>query len=289
MRTLLAAVFIVLTVADAFAQAHWQSAADRAARRAPETRIVVLDIASGRILAAHNLAQAAQTLAAPGSTLKPLVLYQLLANNRWSPAHRVACNHTLTVAGHRLACSHPQAPSFNAQGALTWSCNSYFAEVARTLGPGDLATLLRPTGLLGATGLVAQEAAAEFRAPRTVEDEQLALLGVAGVRVTPLELAMAYRWLARALAANADTAAALTITAGLTDSASFGIAAEAGAGAIAVAGKTGTAEDPHSAHTHGWFAGLAPAAQPQVVVVVFLPASRGADAAHIAGVLLGKP
>ncbi len=41
----------------------------------------------------------------------------------------------------------------DARQALTWSCNTYFATVAGTLAPGELRTLLAPTGLLSQTGL----------------------------------------------------------------------------------------------------------------------------------------
>ncbi|MGD0480052.1 MAG: penicillin-binding transpeptidase domain-containing protein [Terracidiphilus sp.] len=275
----------------------WQSAVDRAVGQSPnattnatnlDARIIVLDIASGRLLASHRLADATRTVAAPGSTLKPLVLYSLIRAGRWNPANRVACNRQLVVAGHRLACTHPLAPPFDAQEALTWSCNSYFAAVARSLEPGELGRLLRPTGLLGLTGLARQEAAAEFREPNSPDSEQLALLGVDGVRVTPLELAAAYRWLAIELAAHSDSDAAQVVRAGLEDSASFGMAGQASLGGVAVLGKTGTADGASSPRTHGWFVGLAPARNPQVVIAVFLPAGRGADAAHVAGDLLAN-
>jgi cell division protein FtsI/penicillin-binding protein 2 len=266
----------------------WQSAVERAARKAPEARVVVLDIASGRLLAGHRLQDAAQTLAAPGSTLKPLVLYGLVSAGRWNPASRVACNRQLVVAGHRLACTHPLAPPFDAREALTWSCNTYFAAVAQTLNPGELGLLLRPTGLLGMTGLASNEATAEYREPDSVDAEQLTLLGVEGVRVTPLELAAAYRWLAMEMAAHPDSDAAKVVRAGLEDSASFGIAGQASLGGVAVMGKTGTAEGVASSRSHGWFAGLAPAQKPKVVIVVYLPAGRGADAAHVAGEILAN-
>lgn len=266
--------------------AGWQNAFDRASRQSPEARIVVIDAGSGRLLAAHRLREAARTLAAPGSTLKPLVLYRLLEERRWEPETRVACDRRLVVAGRRLACTHPPAPPFDAREALTWSCNTYFAAVARTLRPGELGALLRPTGLLGVTQIVAREASAEFREPRSVEAEQLAVLGVDGVRVTPLELAAAYRWLAGEMAAHPDSIAARTVRAGLEDSASFGMAGPASLGSVAVAGKTGTAESSPSSATHGWFVGLAPAEKPEVVVVVYVPAGRGADAARVAGELL---
>lgn len=266
----------------------WQSAVDRAAREAPETRIIVLDIASGRLLAAHRMNDAARTLAAPGSTLKPLVLYGLVKTGRWNPASRVACDRELVVAAHRLACTHPPAPPFDAREALTWSCNSYFAAVARMLHPGELGRLLRPTGLLSVTGLAHDEAAAEYREPDSVDEVQLTLLGVEGVRVTPLELAAAYRWLALELAAHPVSDAAQVVREGLEDSASFGMAGQASLGGVAVMGKTGTADGEESSQTHGWFVGLAPAQKPVVVIVVYLPAGRGTDAAHVAGEILAQ-
>ena len=188
---------------------NWQTAVERAARTAPEARILVLDLATGHLLASHRLSEAARTLAAPGSTLKPLVLYGLLKSGRWNPDQRIACNRKLVVAGHSLACTHPPAPPFDAREALAWSCNSYFAEVARSLQPGELGRILRPTGLLAVTGLAGKDApaevAAEFREPGNAEAAELALLGVEGVRITPLELAAAYRWLALQLAAHPES------------------------------------------------------------------------------------
>ena len=64
------------------------------------------------------------------------------------------------------------------------------------------------------------------------------------------------------------------------------MAQPASQGHLSVAGKTGTAESTGSHQTHGWFAGFAPAVNPQVVVVVYLPSGRGADAARIASLLL---
>ena len=271
-------------------------AANHAAQTAPDARILVLDIATDRLLAEHGLDEARRTLAAPGSTLKPIILYSLIASGRWNPNQRVACDRNLVVAGHRLACTHPPAPPFDAREALAWSCNTYFAQVARTLKPGDLGQLLRPTGLLGITGLAnrsgapeqssSTEASADFREPMSPEAAQLALLGVEGVRITPLELAVAYRWLALQLAAHSESVAAQVVNAGLADSSGFGMARQASHSGASVAGKTGTAEGEASTQTHGWFAGLAPAKHPQVVVVVYLPAGHGADAARVAAELL---
>lgn len=266
--------------------AGWDGAVGRGGRMAPEARIVVVDEASGRVLAARHLDEAARTLAAPGSTLKPLVLYGLVSGGRWDPGRRVACTRKLRVAGRELNCTHPAADPMDAREALTWSCNSYFAAVGATLRPGELRGLLAPTGLLGETGLAAGEATAAMREPGSVDDERLAVLGVEGVRVTPLELAAAYRWLGLQLAAHGGTEAARVVRAGLEDSASFGMAGAAGLGGVPVAGKTGTASAAGGGQTHGWFAGIAPADAPRVVIVVYLPAGHGADAARVAAEVL---
>jgi cell division protein FtsI/penicillin-binding protein 2 len=269
----------------------WPSAAAHAAEFSPDARILVLDIATGHLLASSHLPEAAVTLAAPGSTLKPLVLYSLVASGRWDPSRRIACTRKLTIAGHSLNCSHPPADPMDARQALTWSCNTYFATVAGALAPGELRSLLAPTGLLSPPTFVPAEVTAVFRNPQTPDATRLAILGVEGIEVTPLELASAYRWLAIQLAAHPGSAATQVVLAGLQDSASFGMAGAASLGGVPIAGKTGTAASQTGAQTHGWFIGMAPSGPapsnaPRVVIAVYLPAGHGADAARVAADLL---
>jgi cell division protein FtsI/penicillin-binding protein 2 len=264
----------------------WRKAINHAASVAPDARVLVLEIGSGRMLASAHLAEAGRTLATPGSTLKPLILYFALSTGRWDAERRVACSRKLHIASHQLNCSHPAADPMDAEQALTWSCNSYFAELAGTLGPDELRRALSVRGLLAATGLVPQESVGAFREPRNREQVQLAALGVEGIRVTLPELAEAYRSLAIELAAHPETMAARTVRAGLADSASFGMAGAAALGGVHIAGKTGTASAESGGASHGWFVGLAPAESPQVVVAVYLPAGHGSDAAQVAANLL---
>ena len=266
----------------------WTAAVSAGLKVAPQARIVVLDVSTGRLLAASRLSQAARTLAAPGSTLKPLVLYGLVAANRWDPSRRIACTRKLTIAGRSLNCSHPPADPMDGRQALAWSCNTYFATVAATLAPGELRTLLAPTGLLSQSGLTTTEATAAFRDPETPDQNRLTLLGVDGILVTPLELAAAYRWLAIQLAVHPSSAAAQAVQAGLAGSASFGIAGAASLGGVPIAGKTGTANLGPGTPSHGWFAGLAPSNSPRAVVAVYLPSGHGADAARVAAELLAN-
>lgn len=266
---------------------NWLAAAAQASRFAPQARMVVLDITTDRLLASSRLAEAARTLAAPGSALKPLVLYGLVSQGRWDPACRVACDRRLRIAGRALNCSHPRADPMDAAQALAWSCNSYFAAVGALLRPGELRGLLEPAGVLGLTSLAPAEGSAVFREPRNQDEARLTVLGVDGIAITPLELAEGYRWLARELAAHPESEAARAVRAGMEGSASFGTASAASIGGVPVMGKTGTAGPAAGGQTHGWFVGLAPADVPQVVVVVYLPAGRGLDAARVAAELLG--
>jgi cell division protein FtsI/penicillin-binding protein 2 len=270
------------------AAALWQRAVDQALREAPNARVLVLEIGSGDLLASARLAEAGRAPATPGSTLKPLILYFALASGRWDPERRVACSRQMRIAGHQLNCSHPAADPMNAEQALAWSCNSYFAELAGTLSPRELRQALSERGLLAATGLTPQEDVAAFRQPRTREQIQLAALGVEGIRVTLPELAEAYRSLAIELTAHPETAAARTVATGLTDSASFGMAGAASLGGVPIAGKTGTASAESGGATHGWFVGLAPAESPRVIVAVYLPSGHGSDAAQVAAELLAR-
>ena len=268
------------------AAAEWRRAIDHAAAATPDARVLVLEIGSGRVLASAHLAEAGRALATPGSTLKPLILYFALATSRWDAERRVACSRQLRIGSHQLNCSHPPAEPMDAEQALTWSCNSYFAELAGTLEPEELRRALSERGLLAATGLAPRESVAAFRQPRNRAEVQLAALGVEGIRVTLPELAEAYRSLAIELAAHPEAPAARTVRAGLADSASFGMAGAAALGGVPVAGKTGTASAESGGASHGWFVGLAPAESPRVVVAVYLPAGHGSDAAQVAASLL---
>lgn len=246
----------------------------------------MLEIDSGRLLASRHLAEASQTLATPGSTLKPFILYSALRSGDWSPDRRVACQRKMHIGSHQLNCSHPAADPMDAVKALTWSCNSYFAELAGLLTAEALHRALSERGLLAFTGLATRERAAEFGRPRSREQTQLAALGVEGIRVTLLELAEAYRSLEIELKAHHDEKSARVVFEGLSDSASFGMAGQASLGGVPVAGKTGTASPESGGASHGWFVGFAPAEAPRVVVAVYVPSGHGSDAAGVAARML---
>jgi stage II sporulation protein D len=213
---------------------------------------VVVERASGRILASHNLALAQNMAALPGSTLKPFAVWALLDLHRLGATETLLCPHTLTIAGRSFACTHPALDRpIDAETALAYSCNNFVAQFASRFRDGELAGFLRAHGFAHV-------------APAVGPDRiRMQALGEADVRVTPLELARAYARLA-------DTAPEV-VKQGLRSAVLYGTAQLAGGSGLS--GKTGTADG------RAWFAGFTR----EVAVVVVVPgASGGGDAAPIA-------
>ena len=181
-----------------------------------------------------------------------------------------------------MDCTHPTTMlDFDAEEAIAYSCNSYFAEVATRLSGAELVQAFRKAGLDSPSGLVKDEASGRMEQPRDREMLQLEALGDRGVEVTPLELLGAYRKLAL-LKRNGDVGVDAPVFAGLEQSVEYGMAHAANVQGMRIAGKTGTAASRASAKTHGFFAGYAPAEKPEIVLAVFLEQGKGADAAAMA-------
>jgi len=288
MKAMLQAVALSLLVAAAPLQGSDNtrssalSAELRAAFGGQHGAAVVLRVRDAQVLAAYNPAVLARRVATPGSSIKPFTLHFLLQRNLLKRSERIACRRVLTVGGVRLNCSHAEGMgAFNAEEALAFSCNSYFTEAAKRLAPGELERYLRGLGFDRPTGLMASEAEGRITTAESIERRQLLAIGAAGIEITPLELAMAYTQIARWQ--NSPTEAQRAVLDGLAEATDYGLAQRAQTQSLKIAGKTGTAANPGSASTHGWFAGFAPADKPQIVVVVYVERGRGsAEAATIA-------
>jgi cell division protein FtsI/penicillin-binding protein 2 len=242
---------------------------------------VVVDVASGKILAQQGVETAARRLTTPGSTVKPFVLMALLRSQKLKADETFLCRRTLRIAGKRMDCTHPQlAAPLDAEEALAYSCNSYFAAMAVRISAADLASEFRRAGFDSPTNWSAREAVGVVNETRTPEERQLQALGEKAVKITPLELLAAYRTLA--LEHRSGDKTWEPIYRGLADSATYGMAHAAAPDGCNVAGKTGTANSSASALTHGWFAGYAPAEKPEIALVVYLEHGRGSDAARVA-------
>lgn len=243
---------------------------------------VVVEVTSGKILASNNLRLAATTLQTPGSTLKPFVLMTLLELHRLDPAQKFLCKRKLQIGSERLDCTHPISISeLNADDAIAYSCNSYFAHVSVRLTGADLVQAFRRAGFDSPSSLVDNDATGNIRTPSNPAQIQLAALGAEGIEVTPLELLAAYRKLALRKR-NGDIGKDAPVFDGLQHSVEYGMAHAGNVDDMKVAGKTGTAASRNNPRTHGFFVGYAPAEKPEIAVVVFVQQGRGTDAAALA-------
>ena len=245
---------------------------------------VVLDVHSGRVLAAYHASVAARRVVRPGSSIKPFTLLALLESGKVDAHTALVCKRPLTIARHRLDCAHPQtAEALGPAAALAYSCNSYFTTVATRLTPAQLRDSFVRAGFTAVTELQPNEASGKVSLAQTSDQLQLQAVGEWGIRVTPLELLRAYRDLALLSQKNADVKRTALLYQGLQESVSYGMAhAAQPASPLKVAGKTGTALAEEGPWTHGWFAGYAPAENPEMVLVVFLEKGHGSDAAALA-------
>jgi cell division protein FtsI/penicillin-binding protein 2 len=255
-----------------------QSAADGAMAGHPGA-LVVVDVSSGAILASVNLPLAAHGLERPGSTVKPFVLMALLEAYKVNPEERLLCKRPLVIGGARMDCTHStNVTQLNADDAIAYSCNSYFAQVAPRLSALELVQTFRRAGFDSPSGLASGEATGHINKPATRAELQLEALGDAGIEVTPLELLEAYR----KLALQRRDGGSGPVFDGLEHSVAYGMAHAVNVDRMKVAGKTGTASSARTPRTHGFFAGYAPADKPEIAVVVFIERGRGMDAAALA-------
>jgi len=245
---------------------------------------VVLHVRTGRLLAAYHASVAAGRVAHPGSSIKPFTLLALLEAGKVDENTALVCKRPLTIGGHRLDCPHPDtAEPLGPAAALAYSCNSYFTSVAIRLAPAQLHDSFVRAGFSSLTELEPNEATGAVALAQSPEELQLQAIGEWGVSVTPLELVHAYRNLALLSQNTADVKLASVVFEGLQQSVSYGMARAAQpASPMRVAGKTGTAPADEGPWTHGWFAGYAPAENPEIVLVVFLEKGHGNDAAALA-------
>jgi stage II sporulation protein D len=264
---LLLPVLLFLFPVSLAAQSTAQGALGSVLRGTPAVGVVV-DVKSGRRLAA---VKAIEEQHAPGSILKPLFLAAALEHREVLPETTVFCRRNLHISYRgqewNLACAHPQSDvAFAAKEGLAYSCNRYFAELADRIPPARASAILEQYGL-GQTSV-----------PQSREQKELLVLGLAGIAVSPAQMAIAYRKLALEL----DQAKAPAVREGLRDSVRYGMAHNAAVTGMEIAGKTGTAGDGSQGRSHGWFAGIGYLGNDEVVTVIYLPGGNGADAARLA-------
>lgn len=281
-----AAVFVCLGMSDLTLAQPIASGLQNAVTKAMAGRrgaAVVLDAASGRVLAAYHLDVAARRVVYPGSSIKSFTLLALLEAGKVDEHTALMCKRPLSIAGRKLDCTHPDvAQPLDPSSALAYSCNSYFTTVALRITPAQLHDSFVKDGFSATTSLAPDEAAGNVALAASPAQQQLQAIGEWGIRVTPLELLRGYQEIA--LLQTKHDAKLAPLFDGLDQSVAYGMGhAAQPAGSMKVAGKTGTAPADEGAWTHAWFAGYAPAANPEIVLVVFLEKGHGgSDAAGVA-------
>ncbi len=246
---------------------------------------VVMEVQSrSQLFAWYRLDVAERRLVYPGSSIKPFTLMAMLESGKLDGQTALLCKRAVSIAGHKLDCTHPDTKQpLDAATALAYSCNSYFTTVALRLTPEQLYDAFVNDGFTSSvsTPQIHNDAGGSVAHAQSPEQLQLQAIGEWGIKVTPLGLARAFGRLA-ALQPKHDQKLA-PLFEGLEGSVAYGMghAAQPDA-AMKVAGKTGTAPADEGPWTHAWFAGYAPAANPEIVVVVFL--ERGHGGSEAAGV-----
>ena len=217
----------------------FKSQSIQATRKNRPGTFVVVDALPAKSSPPIILHLAATTLQTPGSTLKPFVLMSLLDLHRVDPAQKLLCKRKLQIGSERLDCTHPISVSeLNADDAIAYSCNSYFAQVSVRLSSAELVQAFRRAGFDSPSSLVDDDATGNIRIASNPDQIQLEALGDQGIEVTPLELLAAYRKLALRKR-NGDIENYAPIFDGLQHSVEYGMAHAGKVDDMKVAGKTG--------------------------------------------------
>lgn len=277
----------------------------------------------GKISAGDNsplLNRAAAGLYPPGSIIKVMMAEAALSEKITDKKHTIHCDGALKVPPDYVLeeSGHKAHGDLNLEEALAVSCNVTFGTLALELGGKRVAKTFERYGFKRSIGSELQEAQSHLPDFNSLGNGDLAQTGIGqgSLLVTPLRMAM----LAGAFA-NKGIIMKPYMVQKITDSdgsvikeivpeewltptspqlaaaiqnmmvsvVNEGTGSGAGLSGIQVAGKTGTAENPHG-DSHAWFIGSAPADNPEVVIAVIIEnaGSGGSIAAPIAGRILGK-
>jgi peptidoglycan glycosyltransferase len=257
------------------------------------------------------LNRATQGLYAPGSIFKTVTLASALQNGVVQPDTPADCPVQIVVQGATVTSrNEPHAgATHDVASAYQWSCNTEFARLGIAVGPAALRATAEGFGFEASIpfdGLPVAVSRLETE-PGFLASDEVALastaFGQGQLLVTPLQMA-----LVAAAAANGgripspyviqaplkgllpwriavDGRVAGQVADAMRLSGREGWARGASTPALAVAGKTGTAEAPPGA-PHAWYLGFAPAADPRIAFAVVV--EHGGDGAGVAAPIVAQ-
>lgn len=236
----------------------------------------------------------------PGSTLKPFTIAAALSSGRWQPDSKVFCeNGAMKVADYTIHDDHSEG-WLDVTGILVKSSNIGVAKLALDIGAGPLHEVLSKAGFGQRNRIRLGGVSPGIMLPSQrwgpVETANIAF--GQGIAVTSLQLAAAFSILAngglyaephlfadqqspsspvRVLPADISGQVVSMLEYATSEDGTGSKAVPAG---YRVAGKTGTAQkpDPKGGYSKGKytavFAGMAPANDPQLVIVVVVDEPR---------------
>lgn len=263
--------------------------------------------------------RAAQGLYPPGSIIKILVAEAALKEKVAEITTSFLCKGKLAIGQDYVlheANNHAHG-KVDLEEALAVSCNVTFGQLAMQLGRGKMAKAYEKYGFAQASSSELIDLPARLPEFSRLSEGDLAQAGIGqgSLLVTPLKMAMLASVFANkgvmmrpyvvqkilspsGVTEDAEPSVFLKpvdqLTANLVRKMMVAVVNEGTGSAaqlsrIQVAGKTGTAENPHG-ESHAWFIGFAPADNPQVAIAVIVEngGSGGAVAAPIARQVLAQ-
>lgn len=266
------------------------------------------------------LNRAVQGLYPPGSIIKVMMADAALSEKITDMNKTIRCEGILQVPPDYVLeeSGHKAHGNLNLEEALTVSCNVTFGTLALELGGKRMAKTFDRYGFKRPIGPDLQEVQSHLPDFNSLGNGDLAQTGIGqgSLLVTPLRMAMLVstfankgiimkpyivdkitdsdgnsikefmpeEWLTPTTSQLASAINKMMVTV-----VNEGTGSGARLSGVKVAGKTGTAENPHG-DSHAWFIGFAPADNPEVVIAVIVEnaGAGGSIAAPIAGQILAK-
>ena len=246
--------------------------------------------------AACLLDRAKQGYYPPGSVFKPLIMAACLEDGiaRWNDTFH--CDRGFWADNYFVSCLGDHG-DVTLNEALTYSCNAAFGRLGMRMGMKKIRAWMKKFKLDQKMAFVPGSVAARFPESDTVSAPAEAAIGQADTLVTPLHMARIAAIIARGgvdieprllrgqirssakglstvwkcpegepeRIISAETASLVGLSMLNVVKEGTGMAAQIPG--VSVAGKTGSAENPHGA-THAWFIGYAPAEEPKYAVAI---------------------
>ncbi len=244
----------------------------------------------------------------PGSTFKVVVAAAAFESGRYTPESAFPNESSYTLPGTSTAIHNQwrgtcgSGPTATIQTALRLSCNTIFAQLAVELGDEALREMAEKLGFNQSFELPLESIPSEF--PRVLDPARTALasFGQGDLRATPLQMAMVSAAVANdgvlmnprmvdAVLGNdlsvqrayddsefgraMSPEVAQMLTEMMIDAVRNGTGQSARIDGIAVAGKTGTAQNGDTQPYTLWFTGFAPADNPRIAIAVVVEDGGG--------------